>query len=108
MSPFKPRGDLQGNADVKRQLLRSTAFVRAAKRIAGKNPGLLNDIEAALELLCEDAFHPRLKAHRLSGILSGSWACSAGHDLRSLFEFVQYQDSEAILLSTTGTHDDVY
>jgi mRNA-degrading endonuclease YafQ of YafQ-DinJ toxin-antitoxin module len=60
------------------------------------------------ELLAEDAFDPRLKTHKLRGELEGSWACSAGYDLRILFEFVQHEGAEAISLQTVGTHDEVY
>jgi mRNA interferase YafQ len=34
--------------------------------------------------------------------------CSAGHDLRMVFEFVQHDGAEAILLQTVGTHNEVY
>jgi len=37
-----------------------------------------------------------------------SWAASAGSDLRIVFEMVNYEGSEAILLQTVGTHDEVY
>jgi addiction module RelE/StbE family toxin len=67
-----------------------------------------NDVRAALELLAADALDPRLKTHKLSGDLEGTWACSAGYDVRILFEFVQYEGAEAILLLTIGTHDEVY
>ena len=63
---------------------------------------------AALALLEEDAFQPRLKTHKLKGDLQGSWACSFGHDLRIVFEFVTHEDNEAILLQSLGTHDEVY
>jgi len=61
-----------------------------------------------LELLAEDANDPRLRTHKLKGESEGSWACSAGYDLRIVFEFVQHEGSEAILLLTVGTHDEVY
>ena len=93
---------------MKRLLLRSNAFIRAARRIARKNPELAKDIRAALELLAEDAFHPLLRTHKLRGKLEGSWACSAGYDLRIVFEFAQYNGLEAILLETIGTHQEVY
>jgi mRNA-degrading endonuclease YafQ of YafQ-DinJ toxin-antitoxin module len=73
-----------------------------------RRPQLAADAEAALQILSEDAFDPRLKTHKLSGDLQGCWACSAGYDLRILFEFVQHGDAEAILLLTVGTHDEVY
>jgi mRNA interferase YafQ len=66
------------------------------------------NLQAALESLAADAFHPALKTHKLKGELVGSWACSAGRDLRIVFEFVQHDGAEAILLQTVGTHDEVY
>ena len=93
---------------MKRPLLRSNSFVRSARRLIRKNPGASEDIRVALHLLAEDPFHPLLKTHKLKGKLEGSWACSAGYDLRIIFEFVQYEGSEAILLETIGTHQEVY
>ncbi len=91
-----------------RVLLRSSAFIRSAKKIIKRDQGSAAAIEAALELLATDAFHPRLRTHKLSGELANSWACNAGYDLRIVFSFVQYQGAEAILLETMGTHDEVY
>jgi mRNA-degrading endonuclease YafQ of YafQ-DinJ toxin-antitoxin module len=93
---------------VRRTLLRSTAFVRAARRIIKRHPEAIDGFRATLERLAEDAFDPRLKTHKLKGDLDGSWACSAGYDLRIVFEFVQHDGAEAILLQTAGTHDEVY
>ena len=91
-----------------RLLLRSGSFVRRAKRILQKHPQASRDLQSALELLAVDCFHPRLKTHKLKGELDGSWACSAGYDLRIVFNFVEYEGSEAILLLTVGTHEEVY
>jgi addiction module RelE/StbE family toxin len=93
---------------VRRLLLRSSAFARTARRLVQKNPQAAGDIQAALELLAEDAFPPRLRTHKLKGKLEGSWACSAGYDLRIVFTFVQHEGSEAILLETIGSHEEVY
>ncbi|MBC8446321.1 MAG: type II toxin-antitoxin system YafQ family toxin [Chloroflexi bacterium] len=93
---------------MRRRLLRSSAFVRAAKRRVRKDPRVAEDIRAALELLAEDAYHPQLQTHKLKGKLRGSWACSAGYDLRIVFKFVQHEGTKAILLETVGTHDEVY
>jgi len=93
---------------VKRVLLKSSSFVRSAKRTVKKDSRLAKDIKVTLELLSEDAFHPRLKTHKLKGNLEGSWACSVSYDLRIVFEFVEHERSEAILLETVGTHDEVY
>ena len=93
---------------MRRRLLRSSAFVRVAKRRVRKDPRVAEDIRAALELLAEDAFHPQLRTHKLKGKLRGSWACSAGYDLRIVFKYVQHEGTGAILLETVGTHDEVY
>jgi len=93
---------------MRRLLLQSASFVRAARRLAKRNPEAAANLQAALESLATDAFHPALKTHKLKGELAGSWACSAGYDLRVLFEFVQHEGAEAILLQSVGTHKEVY
>ena len=93
---------------MRRILLQSPAFVRAARRLVKKNPQSAPNLQAALESLAEDAFHPALKTHKLKAELAGSWACSAGYDLRIVFELVQHEGAEAILLQSVGTHDEVY
>jgi len=91
-----------------RVLLQSTAFVRAARRLMKKHPDAGPDLEATFVALMEDAFQAALKTHKLKGDLAGSWACSAGYDLRVVFEIVQHEGAEAILLQNVGTHDEVY
>lgn len=93
---------------MRRELVRTTAFIRAVRRYLKRNPKSAKGIEATLELLTVDAFDPRLKTHKLKGDLEGVWACSAGYNLRILFEFAERPDAEAILLLTMGTHDEVY
>lgn len=93
---------------MRRRLIRSNAFVRAARRFLKKHPHVAEDLRAALQQLAEDAFHPSLKTHKLQGELAGSWACSVRYDLSIVFAFVQHEDEEAILLQTVGTHDEVY
>ena len=41
-------------------------------------------------------------------IREGSWACSAGYDLRVIFRPVKHAGKPAILLESVGTHDEVY
>lgn len=91
-----------------RKLIHSSAFLRAARRLSKKRPQAAEDLQAALQLLTEDAFHSRLRTHKLKGDPAGTWGCSAGYDLRILFEIVQHEGSEAILLLSVGTHDEVY
>jgi mRNA-degrading endonuclease YafQ of YafQ-DinJ toxin-antitoxin module len=93
---------------LKRLLLPTKPFVRSARRLAKKNPALAEDLRLTLELLAEDACDPRLKTHKLKGNLAGSWACSAGYDVRIVFQFVSHRGSEAILLEAVGSHDEVY
>lgn len=93
---------------MRRALIQSSAFLRAARRFAKKGPEAISAIQTALVLLEEDAFDPRLKTHKLKGEFLGSWSSSAGYDLRIVFEFVQHNGSEAILLQSVGTHDEVY
>jgi len=56
----------------------------------------------------KDAFGPRLGTQKLRGNLVGFWSCSAGYDLRIVFEIIPRGDAEAILLVSCGTHDEVY
>jgi addiction module RelE/StbE family toxin len=78
------------------------------KKITKRNPQVAEDVKHTLTLLEEDVFHPGLKTHKLKGILEGSWACSVAYDLRIVFEIVQFEGEDAILLQTIGTHDEVY
>lgn len=82
--------------------------MRTAKRVLKRNPNSATDIQTTLELLSKDAFHPSLKTHKLKGNMEGSWACSVAYDLRIIFEFVQYDGNEAILLEAIGSHNEVY
>lgn len=93
---------------MRRVLLQSSVFVRAARRLLKKRPEAGPNLEATFAALMEDAFQAALKTHKLKGELAASWACSAGYDLRLIFEFVQHEGAEAILLQNVGTHDEVY
>ena len=93
---------------MRRELLRSPAFARDLRAWFKSRPGAAAAIEATLQQLSEDAHHPSLRTHKLRGSLAGCWACSAGYDLRIVFEYVQHEGAEAILLLALGTHDQVY
>lgn len=93
---------------MKRQLLRSTAFVRAARRAVKRDPQLASPLSLTLERLSEDAFHPLLRSHKLKGPLRGRWAATVTYDLRIIFRFVEHEGEEAIVLLTLGSHDEVY
>ena len=93
---------------MRRDLLKSPAFVRDLRSWLKSHPETATGLEATLELLSADSAHPSLHTHKLRGTLSGCWACSAGYDLRVVFEYVTNEKSEAILLQSLGTHDQVY
>ena len=93
-----------------RELLWSNTFRRAFRRTVKRQPNVLGDIEATLRLLQSDPFAPTLATHKLKGRLAGTWACSAGYDLRILFEFVPnpQEGEDDLFLIEIGTHDEVY
>ena len=83
---------------------------RSFRRATRRNPAWKEAVRETLEILVQDPFDSRLQSHKLKGKLSGSWACSAGYDLRIVFDFVKNSttgDTE-ILLIDIGTHDEVY
>jgi len=90
------------------KLFFSPTFTRASKRLLKKDPNLADNIGKTLRLLEIDVFHPLLKTHKLKGKLEGRWACSVAYDLRIVFRIVQFENAEALLLLTIGTHDEVY
>lgn len=93
---------------MRRVLIRTTAFARDLRRRIKARPADAAAIEAALEQLSADASAPVLRSHKLRGPLAGCWACSAGYDLRIVYEFTEEDGAEAVLLLALGTHDEVY
>ncbi|HUG71030.1 MAG TPA: type II toxin-antitoxin system RelE/ParE family toxin [Pirellulaceae bacterium] len=91
-----------------RVLLRSPAFARDLRSWLKSRPDAAASIEATLQQMAVDVAHPSLRTHKLRGPLAGCWACSAGYDLRVVFEYTQHEGAEAILLLAVGTHDQVY
>ncbi|MBW1703354.1 MAG: type II toxin-antitoxin system mRNA interferase toxin, RelE/StbE family [Deltaproteobacteria bacterium] len=75
-----------------RTLIWSNAFTRSFKGWMHKRPDLHNDVAEVLRLLVVNR------------------ACSAGYDLRIVFDFVKAEKGSAddILLLAIGTHDEVY
>ena len=75
-----------------RKLIWSKTFIRAFNRLMKKQPNLRQDVEDTLRLLVQEPFAPQLETHKLKGKLAGSWACSAGYDLRIVFDFVKNKE----------------
>lgn len=88
----------------------SSSFKRAFKKTVKNAPELTEKITAAIKLLEQNPFDPKLKSHKLTGILQDNWACSAAFDLRIIFTFVQNPSTSEteILLINVGTHEEVY
>ena len=86
----------------------SPRFLRSARRLRKLRPDSDAALRAALATLSDDAFAPMLRSHKLKGELSGLWSCSAGYDLRILFEIVVRDGAEVLALHAVGTHDEVY
>jgi len=86
----------------------TSSYKKSFKKIT--NPILKDKIIAAMNLLQENPFNPKLKTHKLKGILEGTWACSIDYDNRIIFDFVKNQTSDEteILLINIGTHEEVY
>lgn len=93
-----------------RNLVLTSSFKRAFKRLVRRQPELEQQIEERLAILTADPFDPLLQTHKLKGKLSGAWACSVEYDCRIVFNFAANPDSgaEEIVLIDIGTHDEVY
>ena len=93
-----------------RDLLWSSSFSRAFRKLGKRRPELKEKIRSTLTRLTADPFDPSLRTHKLHGELSGAWACSVEYDIRIVFDFVSQPESSepAILLVDIGTHEDVY
>lgn len=90
------------------ELVRSVTFVRAARKYLRRHPDQASNLFEVFTQLAEDPFQLSLRTHKLTGVLAGSWACSAGYDLRVIFRMIKKSDKSLIVLETIGTHDEVY
>ena len=91
-----------------RRVVPASSFRRAYKHFVAKHPSMQAGIQIVLEKLSIDPFQPSLETHKLKGKLKGSFACSAGYDLRIVFDFTKNDPEDDILLIEIGTHDEVY
>ena len=88
----------------------SSSYKRAFKKVIKHTPNIRTKIISTMKLLEQDPFDPKLKSHKLQGILEDTWACSIAYDLRIIFTFIKNttNDETEILLIDLGTHDEVY
>lgn len=90
------------------QLVWSSRFIKAFKRVSKKKSDLIVNLSEILKILENDPFHPSLRTHKLKGSLSDCWASSIDYDYRLIFEIHKFDDRTEILLLSVGTHDEVY
>lgn len=88
----------------------SSSFKKAFKKTIKNDPALKEKIIAAMKFLEEDPLHPKLKSHKLQGVLEDNWACSVTYDVRIIYTFIQNPSTSEteILLMNIGTHEEVY
>jgi len=86
----------------------SPHFRRAFRREVRRHPELRPKILSVVRQLVADPFAAPLDTHKLKGTLSGLWACSVAYDCRIVFDFVESEEGEVLLLIDLGTHEEVY
>jgi mRNA-degrading endonuclease YafQ of YafQ-DinJ toxin-antitoxin module len=93
-----------------RTLVLTPKFKRRYRKFIKNDRILQRRIEDILLQMSEDIFTNLLGTHKLSGELTGLWACSCGYDCRIVFALETDEDTgeEIILLLDIGTHDEVY
>jgi addiction module RelE/StbE family toxin len=93
-----------------RELVLTPKFKRTYGKIVRKDKAFQKRLEDILIQMGQDVFANSLGTHKLSGELTGLWACSCGYDCRIVFALETDKDTgqEIILLIDIGTHDEVY
>jgi mRNA-degrading endonuclease YafQ of YafQ-DinJ toxin-antitoxin module len=92
----------------KRKIVLSKSFVKAYKKFIGRNSLLKKQIDSSIEEMESDLYAVKLRTHKLSGVLEGSFACSCGFDCRIIFVLNKNVKPEEIILIDLGTHEEVY
>lgn len=88
------------------KLVWDPAFKRSYKKRISNDVLLKKKFWDALGLFEKNPFDARLKTHKLTGKLDGSWAFSITYDGRVVFKF--YDNYKTVLLIDIGSHDEVY
>ncbi len=81
------------------EILYSPKFVRQLKKLPKEIQALAGRRE---DIFREDPFDPRLKTHKLSGVLDGFFSFSINYSYRIIFKFI---DSSVVHFHQIGTHD---
>jgi mRNA-degrading endonuclease YafQ of YafQ-DinJ toxin-antitoxin module len=78
------------------------------KRLRALPPQRQRRVEQALRAAMEDLRAPSLGLHELKGPLAGTYSINAGGDLRIHFEPLDAGPGTVALLTTVGTHSQLY
>jgi mRNA interferase YafQ len=87
------------------KLVWDAGFKKSYKKKVAHSVRLKKKFKQAVILFAAKPFHPKLRTHKLSGMLDGSWSFSIDYDCRVVFDFI---DEKTVLLIDIGTHDEVY
>jgi addiction module RelE/StbE family toxin len=87
-----------------RQIKQTKNFDKRFVKFAKRHADLADKLGLVLEKLQVNVFDVSLKTHKLSGELSGIYACSIDYQYRLTFVF----DDESVFLYSIGSHDEVY
>jgi len=93
---------------IDRQILLSKTFRKNIRKLTERNSRLFDQIQFTIERLEKHAFHSSLDTHKLKGKYSDCYACSVNYSIRIIFQIVDFEGREAVLLLNVGTHDEVY
>jgi mRNA-degrading endonuclease YafQ of YafQ-DinJ toxin-antitoxin module len=93
-----------------RELVLTPKFRRTYRTVVRNDRTPQRRIEDTLMQMSQDVFASSLGTHKLSGELTGLWACSCGYDCRIVFTLERDEATgrDIILLLDIGTHDEVY
>lgn len=88
----------------------SSSYKRAFKKVIKQTPNIKTKVISTMKLLEQDPFDPKLKSHKLQGVLEDTRACSVAYDLRIIFTFVKNPTNAEteLLLIDLGTDEEVY
>ncbi len=83
----------------------SPLFRRQLKRISRRNPKLIKEVYALLDIFLKNPYQSSLKTHKLAGSLKNHFSFSVDHHTRIVFT---WKDQQIIVLISIGSHDQVY
>lgn len=81
------------------KILYKPSFIKDYNKLSGD---LQTEVKEKIQLLLNKENHLKLKVHKLSGKLKGSYSFSVNYSHRIVFE---YESSQTILFMGVGTHD---